>query len=363
MRKTHLTTPLAALGSSLVLAAAVTMPASAAARISHRGHAATSVEVSGTVTSSGTDASGVKVTIHAWPNQAVDHALKVGQTVPWTLVGSATSDANGRYSIAVPLSKLMPESTSGVVNLEADSSAGSSIFPVVVTKNAGNSFLTPDPVANIDGGPPPGNFKCNGDWDYQGSMGHHYDTVGETYVPGNVATQKFTYKQGQSSALGVGWSLNGGGGSFSNIGTFGWSASFREKWPKFGPDRSVFYRTQFHYGEYKCNLGEGIFRGHVQVVNGYFGGAEIKKPPSVPSTPNRFCTGQMKGSGPTAGRTTAVTWRKKLGLQSQLGFEATSETGFDSSAQLTYTYLHNGRLCGTNGGPGATPRQLVARQG
>ena len=60
-------------------------------------------------------------------------------------------------------------------------------------------------------------------------MGHHYDTVGETYVPGNVATQKFIYKQGQSSALGVGWSLNGGGGSFSNIGTFGWSASFREE--------------------------------------------------------------------------------------------------------------------------------------
>src|ERR1700733_3623368 len=150
------------------LSSAVTMPASAAARISHRGHAATSVEVSGTVTSSGTDAPGGKGTTHAWPNQAVDHALKVGQTVPWTLVGSATSDANGRFSIAVPLSKLMPESTSGVVNLEADSSAGSSIFPVVVTKNAGNSFLTPDPVANIDGGPPPGNFKCNGDWDYQG---------------------------------------------------------------------------------------------------------------------------------------------------------------------------------------------------
>jgi len=353
----------AAVLAAAALAGSVTAPASAAAKTSHRGGAATSVEVGGTVTSSGKDAPGVKVTIHAWPNQTVDQALKVGQSVPWVLVGSAKTDTSGKYSISIPLSRLMPESSYGVVNLEADSSAGSSIFPVVVTKNGGNSFLVPDPVANISGGPGPGTFKCHGNWVYQNSMGHHYDTVGETYVPGNVATQKFTYSRGQTSALGVGWSFNGDAGTFSDISIYGWSASFKETWPKFGPDRSVFYRTQFHYGEYKCVVALGQVTGHLQAVNGYVGGAEIKKPPSVPPTPNRFCTGQMKGSGPTAGNTTAVTWRSKLGLQSELGFEATTETGFDSSAQLTYKYLHSGRLCGTNGAPGGTPRQLVARQG
>jgi len=260
----------------------------------------------------------------------------------------------------------MPESANGVVNLEADSSVGSAIFPMVVTKNTGNSFLTPDPVANISGSPdsppPPGTFKCHGDWFYQRSMGQHYDTVGETYVPGNVANQQFTYGRGQTSALGVGWSFNGDAGSFSDIGVFASSSFFKEKWPKFGPNRSVFYRTQFHYGEYKCLVPGAIVTGHLQAVNGWVGGAEIKKPPGVPSTPSRFCTGQIKGSQPIAGNSKAVTWTKKLGLQSQLGFEATSETGFDTNAQLTYTYLHSGRLCGSKGAPGGTPRQLVARQ-
>ena len=346
---------------SLVLAAGVAMPASAAAKTSHRGRAATSVEVGGTVTSSGKDAPGVKVTIHAWPNQAAVQALKIGQTVPWALVGSAVTDASGKYSISIPLSKLMPESSYGVVNLEADSSAGSAIFPVVVAKDAGNSFLPPDPVANIPAAPGPGTFKCHGNWVYQKSMGRHLATVGETYVPGNVAEQKFTYSQGQTSALGVGWSFHGDGGSFSDVGIYGWSASFTEPWPTFGPNRSVFYRTMFHYGEYKCVVALQQVTGHLQAVNGYEGGTYQKTPPSVPPTPNRFCIQQDAGSKPRSNNTSAVTWRRKLGLESALGFEATTETGFDTSAQIQFIYLHNGRLCGWADSPGGHPRQLVAR--
>jgi len=70
----------------------------------------------------------------------------------------------------------------------------------------------------------------------------------------------------------------------------------------------------------------------------------------------------MKGSSPQSNNTKAVTWKRKLGLQSALGFEASTESGYDKGAQLTYLYLHSGRLCGTNGAPGGSPRQLVARQ-
>jgi hypothetical protein len=360
MRK-HSLLSLSAL-ASLTLAASMATPASAAARASQPGHAASAVEVGGTVTSSGKDAPGVKVTIHAWPSQKVDQAVKIGQKVPWVLVGSAMTDASGKYSISIPVSQLMPESSNGVVNLEADSSAGSVIFPVVVTKDAGNSFLTHDPVANISGAPGPGTFKCHGDWFYQKSMGKHYDTVGQTYVPGNVAKQQFSYSTSQSSALGVGWSFNGDGDTFSEVGIMGESSSFGESWPTFGPDRSVFYRTEFHYGEYKCIVPGGIVTGHLQAVNGYAGGAEIKTPPGVPPTPSRFCVGQMGGSSPHSNNTTAVTWRKSLGLQSELGFDATSETGYDTGARLTYSYLHSGRLCGWADYPGGDPRQLVARE-
>jgi hypothetical protein len=103
----------------------------------------------------------------------------------------------------------------------------------------------------------------------------------------------------------------------------GESASITEPWPTYGPDRSVFYRSEFHYGEYKCVVALGMVTGHLQAVNGYAGGTYIKNPPGVPSTPNRFCVHQLAGSKPKTNNTKAVTWRKKLGLQSALGLAVT----------------------------------------
>jgi hypothetical protein len=89
-----------------------------------------SIVVSGTVgTSSGKAAAGTVVAIHAWPNQAVFHALKPGHKVPWVLIGTGRADASGRYSIALPVARLAPEESYGVVNLEADSNSGGLIFP------------------------------------------------------------------------------------------------------------------------------------------------------------------------------------------------------------------------------------------
>jgi hypothetical protein len=179
--------------------------------------------------------------------------------------------------------------------------------------------------------------------------------VGETYVPSNHAKQQFTYDRGQSSTIGAGTSASGKNGSFADDGSYSWSNSLKEAWPTFGARRSVWYRTEFDFGEYRCSTS----KTYLQHVNGYAGGAHTEKPTSVPHTPSRFCVGQMSGSTPSSNNSTAVTWTRSLGVHAGLDFHASVETGYDSSAEVTYTFTHTGSLCGWKGNPGGVPKQLV----
>jgi hypothetical protein len=347
--------------SAIILAAATlagstVLPATASA-------AAPSVTVSGTVTASGTAAAGVTVTIHAWPDQAVEQALKVAQNVPWTLVGTATTDASGHFSVSLPVAQLAPEATYGVVNLEADSSAGSTTFPVVISRNGGNSFMPAVPAVHIAG--KRGKWYCHGVWQLQKQLGAHWATVGETYVPGKQAKQGFTYQKGQSSVTGTGFSVSGDVGSFGDYGTWGVSATFKEPFGTESPRHSYFWRTKFYFGEYHCNLGEGIYHGHLIHTDGYFGGATTSTPPRVPATPKKYCAFQKKHSAPQSNNSSSVTFVKNLAIDTGDGleFQASVQTGFDTSAQLTYTFLYNGNLCGQVSAPGRHPRQLVVHSG
>jgi hypothetical protein len=354
MRKLSLMLPIAVF-ASMNLAASLALPASAAVTAGLSGQAAVTT-VRGTVTTGGKADAGVKVLIHAWPDQAVVQALKPGQEVPWVLVGRARTDASGRYSVSLPLAKLMPEASYGVVNLEADTSSAGDTFPVAVTKNTGNAYLAGSrSVVNL-AGKPHGLPLCGfGNWNYTKSLGKHWATVGETYVPSNQAKQQFTYDRGQSSTIGAGTSASGTNGSFADDGSYSWSSSLKEAWPTFGARRSVWYRTEFHFGEYRCSTS----RTYLQHVNGYAGGAHIEKPTSVPHTPSRFCVGQMSGSTPSSNNSAAVTWTRSLGIHAGLDFHASVETGFDSSAEVTYTFTRTGSLCGWKDNPGGVPKQLV----
>lgn len=361
MRKRHLMLSLASLGS-LVLVTSLALPATAAVRPGSARHAQSSaITVTGMVTTSGKADAGTVVLIHAWPDQAVVQALKIGQKVPWTLVGTTTTDASGHYSVSLPIAKLAPEATSGVVNLEADSKSGGAMFPAVINKNAGDSYMaTTDPVANLSGLPP-----CDGaGWNYYKSMKKHWATVGQSYVPTTHATQQFTYTQGQFSTIGVGTSGSGGAGSFSANGSYAWSAtgasSNQGSWPKYGDRRSVFYRTQFHFGEYVCS--EFNRRFYMEHVNGYAGGGHIQKPSSVPTTPKRYCENYVSGFTFHSNNSTAQTWRRSLGIHAGLDFEASVVTGYDGSAQITYKFSRSRDVCGVHSLPGGNPRQMVVRQ-
>jgi hypothetical protein len=109
-----------------------------------------------------------------------------------------------------------------------------------------------------------------------------------------------------------------------------------------------------------CDTG-----GHLIHTDGYVGGASTSTPPGVPFTPKKYCAFQQKGTHPVSKNSSSVTFVKNLGIVTGDGleFQASIQTGFDSSAQLTYKYLYNGTLCGQKSVPGGHPRQLVVHSG
>lgn len=319
-----------------------------------------SIAVSGTViNSSGKADAGATVVIHAWPDQAVIQGLKIGQKVPWVLVGTGKADANGRYAISMPVAKLAPEESYGVVNLEADTPSASIVFPVAATRNPGDAYL---PSANVAANLTPGLPGCAGNgWFYIKNLGKHLGTVGQTYVPVTGATQKFTYTKGQSSTIGVGWSSSGSAGSFVAGGTFSWSSSFRETWKTYGANTSIWYQTSFNFGEYSCHIPAAAHTYYMDHVNGWAGGADHKTPTSIPSTPSKYCVHQEPGSTGQSDNTAAVTWSGSLGIGTGLRFTASVQTGYDSGAQVTYSFSASRHLCGQKDNPGGAPGQLVVR--
>lgn len=154
------------------------------------------------------------------------------------LVGTAMTGVGGTYTVSVPVAKLMPEASFGVVNLEADTKTAMFGFPVVVTKTPGDAYLAGShPVVNLISTPRDDNHGCGafGVWHYDKQLGKHFAVVGETYVPTSHATQQFTYERGQSSSLGWGLSAGVKGVSWSQSGTYSRSSTFKEPFPTFGP--------------------------------------------------------------------------------------------------------------------------------
>src|ERR1700722_6496302 len=46
-------------------------------------------------------ASGIRVSLYAWPNSQVLKALRPGEQVPWKLVGSTVTTASSSYRISI----------------------------------------------------------------------------------------------------------------------------------------------------------------------------------------------------------------------------------------------------------------------
>ena len=91
----------------LAVSAAAILPALALLTAAPSDAAPSGVTVAaGAITSpSGAALSGVKVSLNAWPTDAVLSAMKPGQAVPRSLLATATTSSAGSYTLEVPQAK------------------------------------------------------------------------------------------------------------------------------------------------------------------------------------------------------------------------------------------------------------------
>jgi hypothetical protein len=337
------------------------------------------VVADGTVTSHGQAVPGAVVNLYAWPSDSVLQALKPGQKVPEKLLASATTASGGGYAFAVPKATLDAAAVSqGWANLEVDTVGGASWDFAYHTDQAKTVTVN----LRLSGIPQCPRGTLGDGWFYSHQLSKALDTVGQGYILKSPKTRGdsvgFTYRQAQSSTLGIGFSAKADNSGFQFGGTESESASSGVSFPAL--DTGAWFKTRFRVARYLmfC-LG---YKGHPQkgcpkktptgatdIVkcifkvrsNGWSGGATISYPNTAPRTPRYDCDQYARGTGFHRDNGAAVNWSKGFELAADgIGFNTETQTGYDTDGHMTFSFGHKGYLCGTNADD-ATAAQLVAR--
>jgi hypothetical protein len=347
----------AAVAAGLSLAGALVLPAVPAAA-----SAMTVLVARGTVKdSSGHAISGTTVRLYAWPSDRVLQSLKPKQFVPLKLLATAKTSSDGTYRLSVtPASLVAAAVASGVANLEVDSGKASWDFPYttsaarLIDNPSGNQGSV---TANLTGSPHAQPSTCG--WAYIKQRKAAWAIVGQGYVLAKGITQQFTYSNGQNSTLGIGESQSAEGSGYHADGSETESSSQSQDFRKHYNSYS-WYETKFRVGQYGWYCGGIGFEAPYKVhSNGYYGGAKVYHPKHRPRY--QECASEPRGQTVTTHNQRAVRWGGGFDIAA-VGFSASAQTGYDSSAQLVYKYVsHGGYECGTNHDAPAEAPQLIAR--
>jgi hypothetical protein len=312
----------------------------------------------GTVAGTGGRAApGATVDLYAWPSDLVLQGLKPGQVVPRTLIATTTASPAGAFTLRVAPAELAADAVSGTyANLEVQ--AGTRSWFV--------AWNTADPAPAIRlhlAGATPAICET----ELQRQLKPAWAIVGQSYALSNIPsiTQSFTYSASQSSTLGVGFSPTAKFGSFSASGTVSNSTTTGEVFPSYGRGNE-WYQTLFRVGLYvkACSTG-----GHVRpdVIVGYYSrpdgwksGEHVEHPKNAPATPGWACTPYLRGGQFYTQNERAITWSGGLTVTA-IGFNGQAQTGYSTSAQVTYVFGQNGYACGTNQNP-PYAAQVVAKK-
>jgi hypothetical protein len=204
---------------------------------------------------------------------------------------------------------------------------------------------------------------------FKKNLGEKSVIVGALYSRVRDITAEFSYKQGQSSSLGVAFSIGTADGSYSQAGTHSVSSSSGEDFPNFHGHTAHLYRTYFRYGKYRwrCDTAvNGVTKqvwGAWQVqANDFGGGASSPRLHQAPDA--KFCVPQEAHSTFHKSTSVAYTFTRGANISSNIGIDLSSRTGYDREASISYVVGSSGRLiCGLKGPPGGSnpaPRLIVA---
>ena len=331
----------------------------------------------GTVSdTSGTAVPGAIVALYAWPSDAVLDGLTAGQRVPETQLATTTAGSTGAYSLYVPQATLQAAAT--VANLEVDS--GDSVYFFSVDTAPGATDPGGTPIAPMPQTADMGNASeattpdiCL-PWVYQKQMNRDWATVGSTYIwnASQGVTGHFSYQKSQNSSLGIAFKATVSAtpvpsAGFSADGTRTDNSQTTVGYPNRGTGYNIEYQTQWRTAPYQQQCTGGIpkpIHWHVR-ENSWIGGQKLITETSPPSTANGICAQYLPGTGSSfnTGSEQAIKWTASLGLaMGDISFEATSQTGYDTNAQITYGFAnatHVNYVCGTNTVPSNAWRVVV----
>jgi hypothetical protein len=330
----------------------------------------------------GRPASGQAVLL-AFPPQDVLSTMKVGDSVDVVPIGKARVGPDGSFALrrdpSIPIDRIT--SSFGTVDLEVlvDGPAGASVaaFSREVAPDgtigaearetgddrAGDEVtLTLDPglgstrrsreartTATVAAAP----IYCTNTLKALYSPVWHL--VAELYT-GSHATVDFTYAVGTQSTLGVGLSVSGSAGSFSQSGKVTVGSTGSINFAEVPLNQRRVEKTQWRYGKWDVSCPTAP---HYEArPHSWIGGSTYYNAASTPNAP--YCTPYQIGDRPSIDQHQAIEWSNGVRISGIIGVDLSSTTGFTTKAAQKWTFRANGRLCGTNAYP-FQARTIVAK--
>lgn len=327
----------------------------------------------------GAPLAGRHVDLFIWP--AVE-AVNVGDSVTLTMLSSTMSDKAGHFALATPAAAAIAPHAApdGIVNFEVISGAGVSQF---------GGRLVNGVVVDATADPAPGNSRsalvshadvqlpdaaatatpaAAGDPYYPGCVarlaqdyGAKNSIVGQTNSKTTGISHDFTYTVGASSSLGIGYSVSGSYGSWSQSGTASKSSTSTWGFPVQGDNIARRYLTGWRYGKWEFGCSEWATNNHwfEARTTSFAGGTALT---SVGFPGYRYCVNFLGGSDFTKADSKAYNFTTGVGISGNLGVNLSVQTGYSTQAKIHY---HNKitttrKLCGNGDYPSGNTSFVVA---
>lgn len=329
---------------AIALSAFMVVPAAQAAAATPS--SAANALVTGVVVNS-TGSAPVKVTFYKW----LTMPTTVGATAKWVVVGTTESSPSGDFATNLSSSLI----GIGTANITAvlNNNTGFNVwsFHYRIGQRVNSPSLKLDPYGTHgDIGP-----VCGYPTVYR-NLGPQRTQIGQGYILSDGIRQWFTYSHGQSSSLGVGFSASAPTSGFGAQGVMSQSNNglYKMDFPVQPGDQNSFYYTSFTYTTYALCHGEA---GYQTQPTEFAGGSWISHP--LPSPVANYCQPQVPGMEVSTNNAQAVNLSGGVNIVKWIGINLSAQTGYSTSAQVTFHFYWPGDLCGTNNYP-PEAAQLVA---
>ncbi len=307
-----------------------------------------------------------RVTLVAWPPADVLANAQDGESVRLLPVGKAIAAADGSFSVRIDPSAPIGEfaDSEGNINFdllaESSSATGTLAFSGRLSSAAGSRANLASPgTAELSltvplGGPPPAPGVPEPAEDklpvcvstVKATWNGILNFIGEVYTGPNT-NGDLRYLSGADSTVGVGYSVSGTYGSWSQSGTTTTSSTSEVGFPTQGVNKLTVFRSTF--GWKKTQL---VCAGQVSYSARPYqfqGGTYSYTASAAPSA--TYCTSYLDGSTYSKQGATAITISNGVKLGSVAGIDLSTRTGFNTETRISFTFVNNGKLCGSNGYP------------